>query len=170
MHDEMCNDIILKSLPKSYDEFVRNFCENALTPSLPELLNILRVEESSRAWVKATQSVKTSPSSSKGGKKCEKSQQSKAAKEKAKGKDKVQKKKGVITCFHCGNKGHTRGQCHKFIAHIATFRQDSIAVGIPGVFLFEKITYLFNLGTCYLKRFSHFATCCRSREGIDKRA
>ena len=42
----LSQDLILQSLPKSFSQFILNYHMNKLNPSLPELLNMLKIAES----------------------------------------------------------------------------------------------------------------------------
>ena len=46
IEDNLCADIVLQSLPDSFSHFIMNFNMNKLYVTLPELLNMLREEES----------------------------------------------------------------------------------------------------------------------------
>ena len=144
LDNELYTDIILQSLPSSYTQFISNFNMNNLNPSLPELLNILRVEESTRARDKAILAVEDSSSSKvKPTKKIKKKSQQKAKKVKGKGKGaemskKETGKKAAVTCFFCGKKGHIKSQCRKFLAHVATLKENPVAAIASGVFVVEN--------------------------------
>ena len=143
LDNELYTDIILQSLPSSYTQFISNFNMNNLNPSLPELLNILRVEESTRARDKTALLVEGSSCKVKPNKKIKKKPQQKQKTAKGKGKAPEEgedkgKKKAAVTCFFCGKKGHIKSQCRKFLAHVATLKENPVAAVASGVFVVEN--------------------------------
>ena len=124
---ELNTDLILQSLPGSYGQFVSNFNMNKLTPTLPELLNILRIEESTQnKGNSSTLLVDRSSKSSKLKPKRKVQKKTPQAKKTAKkGKKKVEvpkKNKGEgfdinkVECYFCHLKGHMKRDCKKFQA------------------------------------------------------
>ncbi|KAG8381639.1 hypothetical protein BUALT_Bualt06G0142500 [Buddleja alternifolia] len=110
-------DMILNSLPSSFTQFRLNYAMNNKDYSLPELMNELQVAE---GVMRAKGSVNFAQTSGTKAKKWN-------AKKKKKGKNKVatvatniQKKakpeKGK--CFHCGEDGHWKRNCPKYLASL----------------------------------------------------
>ena len=144
LDNELYLDVILSSLPASYIPFISNFNLSEKEPSLPELLNMLRLEESTRKKDSATVLAidTSSPSSSKvkPKKKIKKKNPSPKPNAKGKGKKKAPPaagaaKKADVECYFCHKKGHMKLQCRKYQATLAKKPEGTSA---PGVFVIEN--------------------------------
>ena len=135
---ELSIDIILQSLPPSYGQFLSTFNMNKLKPPLPELLNMLRTEETSRKNLHTpTLLVAKSPGPSKGksSKKIQKKKQpGKKGKAGKKEKGKVPDKSG-IECYFCHKTGHMKKDCRKFLA---TQKAKPGEASASGIFVVEQ--------------------------------
>jgi hypothetical protein len=119
INHELATDLILQSLPESYDQFVMNFIMNDLNKSLTELHGMLKTAELN---IKKTTNILT-VKKGKGFKKVG------TAKGKAdyKGKKKVQVKNvnqqnkvkpgptADQQCFYCKKSGHWKRNCKKYL-------------------------------------------------------
>ncbi|KAK8715605.1 hypothetical protein V6N13_042935 [Hibiscus sabdariffa] len=106
LNDELATDVILQSLPDSFNQFVMNFNMNEINKTLPQLLGMLRTAESNmkKGGSKSVLMVRVAKEK---GKKVAKSKGS--GKTKPKGKDALKPTGGISKdgkCFHCGKTGH----------------------------------------------------------------
>ncbi|PKI48303.1 hypothetical protein CRG98_031305, partial [Punica granatum] len=113
---ELATNLILQSLPNSYNQFVMNYNMNDYNKPLPELLGMLRTTEqdiSKGTPVLMVQGTKKKGKGKKKGKKAKGASQydSGALKPKAKvTKDDY--------CFHCGNSGHWKRNCKIYLEEL----------------------------------------------------
>lgn len=116
MDGELCQDLILQSLPDSFSQFVVNFHMNKMNVSLAELHNMLKTAESNFPSKKSSvlligegstskKRKRTFPKKKKGGEKPNPSK----AKEDPKSKH---------VCFHCNKVGHWKRNCKIYLAEL----------------------------------------------------
>ena len=142
LEKEFCTDIILQSLPPTYGQFISNFNMNKLNPTLPELLNMLRVEESTKKANSAFVVASDSTSGFKPKKKIQKKKQApkkKAGKGKGESNAKEKVSKENVECFYCHKKGHYKVECRKFLA---TQTSKPEAASASGIFVIENFLSL----------------------------
>ncbi|KAK9034063.1 hypothetical protein V6N11_050241 [Hibiscus sabdariffa] len=106
LNDELAIDVVLESLPDSFNQFVLNFNMNEINETLPQLLGMLRTVEGNmkKGGSKSVLMVREAKGK---GKKVAKSKG--IGKTKSKGKEALKTKGGVSKdgkCFHCGKPGH----------------------------------------------------------------
>ncbi|KAK8708635.1 hypothetical protein V6N13_059673 [Hibiscus sabdariffa] len=102
LNDELAVDVVLQSLPDSFNQFVLNFNMNEINKTLPQLLGMLRTAEGNmkKGGSKSILMVREAKGK---GKKVAKSKGT--GKTKPKGKEALKPKGGVSKdgkCFHCG--------------------------------------------------------------------
>ncbi|KAL0408446.1 UNVERIFIED_CONTAM: hypothetical protein Sradi_1779000 [Sesamum radiatum] len=103
-------DVILQSLPPSYNPFIVNYNMNGLEKSIHELINMLVQYEATTHKSESAVLVgeaSTSKAKGKGTRRWNR--------KKGKGKGKVgcsQRSKENVVCMHCQGKGHWRGSVH----------------------------------------------------------
>jgi len=119
LHDDLAIDVILQSLPPSYEPFIMNFQMNGMEKSLSELHGMLKTAEESIK--KSTNHVMVVQKENK------KRKRWTPPKSKGKGKEKVSKdphgsktkaKSGPFPndeCFHCKGKGHWSRNYKKYL-------------------------------------------------------
>ncbi|KAL0278086.1 UNVERIFIED_CONTAM: hypothetical protein Sradi_7296800 [Sesamum radiatum] len=142
-------DVILQSLPPSYDPFIINYNMNGLEKSIHELINMLvQYEATTRMSESSVLVGEASTSKAKGkGARCWKRKKGKGTAvtatastggappvaPKGKGKGKVggsQQSRANNVCIHCHGKGHWKRECPQLLSH-------------PGMFVVE-INMIFN--------------------------
>lgn len=115
---ELAVDLILWSLPSSFDGFVTNYTMNKIDCSLEELVNMLKNFETSIKKEKVVFYVGSSSKTKKGSKSKQKKRNGlKPQKQILKTKKKVvEDKKEEQLCFHCKKPGHWRRNCTEYLA------------------------------------------------------
>src|SRR6185369_11055281 len=109
LHQDLATDVILQSLPASYEPFIMNFQMNGLDKTLSELHGMLKTAEESKKRKRWT------PPNPKGKGK-EKSSGGESSGSKLKPAPKA--KSGPTSedeCFHCHEKGHWSRNCKKYL-------------------------------------------------------
>ena len=121
MSNDLYVDLILQSLPKSFDQFIMNFNMGKNEVMINELVNMLVATESTIKKDKPMILVSTSKAhkgTQKGKKK--KSFSSKGKQPAVQGGG-IKKKKGVdpnVKCFYCGELGHWKRNCKANLASL----------------------------------------------------
>ncbi|CAA0811079.1 Unknown protein, partial [Striga hermonthica] len=124
MDNELYVDLMLQSLPSSFDSFVVNFNMHNMETSLPELVNMLKTAEST---IKKDKPVllfgssfgsKTLKSKKRKGKgKVPNKSNKKANNNKDKNKEKVNPQSNH-ECYYCGKTGHWKRNCKEYLASL----------------------------------------------------
>lgn len=121
MENELYTDLLLQSLPPSFDTFVVNFNMHNMETSLAELVNMLKTAESTMKKDKPVLLVGSSSGSKakkpKKGKKKGKGS-SKPNKLKAKGGVKKVSSQANDKCHYCGKPGHWKRNCKEYLASL----------------------------------------------------
>ncbi|XP_034586584.1 uncharacterized protein [Setaria viridis] len=117
LNDDLATDVVLQSLPDSFEPFILNYHMNGLKKSLTELHGILKTAEASlrktSGHVMTVQKGKKRKHPAMAKKPTESGTSGQASKAKEK-----QKKAGASpddACFHCGAKGHWSRNCKKYL-------------------------------------------------------
>ncbi|KAK8951727.1 hypothetical protein KSP39_PZI004223 [Platanthera zijinensis] len=114
---ELATDLILQSLPDSYEQFVLNYNMNEIDKTLPELLGMLRTAEINMKKAKPASPilmVHKGKSKAKGFKKMKVGPKSHLEPKSSA----LMKKKSTVKegkCHHCGKTGHWRRNCPSYI-------------------------------------------------------
>ncbi|KAK2382606.1 hypothetical protein QL285_070128 [Trifolium repens] len=137
LEQELAIDLILQSLPESFNQFVMNFIMNDMDKTLPQLSAMLRTAEKnmSKGKGKAILLVNSGKFKTKN-KKPNKWMGKGKGKEVAKPKPATHalKPKGGIAkegnCFHCGKTGHWKRNCPKYLEDKKNGIESSNSAGI----------------------------------------
>jgi hypothetical protein len=117
LDDDLAIDVILQSLPTSFEPFIMNYHMNGLKKTLTELHGILKMAEVSLR--KALGHVMTVQKGKKRKRlaKAKKPAESETSKQATKVKEKNKKASPSPddVCFHCGVKGHWSRNCKKYL-------------------------------------------------------
>ncbi|WJX96077.1 hypothetical protein P8452_77325 [Trifolium repens] len=134
LEKELATDLILQSLPDSFNQFILNFNMNDLDKTLPELLGMLRTAE---------QNLKTKGKSILMVSNGNKHHKKQGGKWKGKGVAKPKqtapalKPSGSIVkegnCFYCGKTGHWKRNCPKYLED----KKKGVAPTTSGIFVIE---------------------------------
>ncbi|KAK8593781.1 hypothetical protein V6N12_045855 [Hibiscus sabdariffa] len=135
LNDELATDVILQSLPDSFNQFVMNFNMNEINKTLPQLLGMLRTAESNmkKGGSKSVLMVRVAKEK---GKKVEKSMGS--GKTKPKGKVALKPKGGVSKdgkCFHCGKTGHWKRNCPIYLEDVK--KAKAVGASVSGIYVID---------------------------------
>ncbi|KAK8564677.1 hypothetical protein V6N12_058260 [Hibiscus sabdariffa] len=135
LNDELAADVILQSLPDSFNQFVLNFNMNEINKTLPQLLGMLRTAESNmkKGGSKSVLMVRVAKEK---GKKVAKSKGS--GKTKPKGKDALKPTGGVSKdgkCFHCGKTGHWKRNCPIYLEDVK--KAKAVGASVSGIYVID---------------------------------
>ena len=115
MDGDLCQDLILQSLPDSFSQFVMNFHMNKLDVSLAELHNMLKTAEANLPSKKGSVLMIGASTSTKRKRNWKPKNKKSGEKQPVQPKAKVDpKSKGV--CFHCNKVGHWKRNCKDYLA------------------------------------------------------
>ncbi|KAK8556154.1 hypothetical protein V6N13_064237 [Hibiscus sabdariffa] len=115
---ELSIDVVLQSLPDSFNQFVLNFNMNEINKTLPQLLGMLRTTESNMKKGGYISILMVREAKGKG-KKVAKSKG--VGKTKPKGKNALKPKGGISKqgkCFHCDKPGHWKRNCPIYLEDV----------------------------------------------------
>ncbi|XP_073039145.1 uncharacterized protein [Primulina eburnea] len=115
IHGELSTDILLLSLPASFDGFVVKFNMNKLEASLEELVNMLTKYEATIKKEKPVLLVGSSYGTKKGAPNKGKKRSAPPKKNKP-NKKPTKPDKSEHVCFHCKKPGHWRRNCEEYLA------------------------------------------------------
>ncbi|KAK8680980.1 hypothetical protein V6N13_053388 [Hibiscus sabdariffa] len=118
LNDELAIDVVLQSLPDSFNQFVLNFNMNEINKTLPQLVGMLRTAEGNmkKGGSKSILMVREAKGK---GKKVAKSKG--IGKTKPKGKEALKPKGGVSKdgkCVHCGKHRHWQRNCPIYLEDV----------------------------------------------------
>ncbi|KAK8708412.1 hypothetical protein V6N13_059454 [Hibiscus sabdariffa] len=137
LNDELAVDVVLQSLPDSFNQFVLNFNMNEINKTLPQLLGMLRTAESNmkKGGSKSVLMVREAKGKGKG-KKVAKSKGN--SKTKPKGKEALKPKGGVNKdgkCFHCGKTGHWKRNCPIYLEDVK--KAKAVGASVSGIYVID---------------------------------
>ncbi|KAK8547478.1 hypothetical protein V6N12_031615 [Hibiscus sabdariffa] len=137
LNDELAVDVVLQSLPDSFNQFVLNFNMNEINKTLPQLLGMLRTVESNMKKGGSQSILMVREAKGKGkGKKVAKSKGN--GKTKPKGKDALKPKGGVSKdgkCFHCGKTGHWKRNCLIYLEDVK--KAKAVGASVSGIYVID---------------------------------
>ena len=134
LSQELAIDVILQSLPLSYNHFIMNYNMNEIHKTMPELLSMLRTAEQNLQKSKPSSIMMVHKGKGKGNGK---------GKGKGKGKPKptpqALKPKGGVAkigkCFHCGETGHWKRNCQIYLEDLK--KKKGSETSTSGIFVIE---------------------------------
>ncbi|KAK8694591.1 hypothetical protein V6N13_072139 [Hibiscus sabdariffa] len=135
LNDELAIDVVLQSLPDSFNQFVLNFNMNEINKTLPQLLGMLRTVEGNmkKGGSKSVLMVREAKGK---GKKVAKSKG--IGKTKPKGKEALKPKGGVSKdgkCFHCGKTGHWKRNCPIYLEDVK--KAKAVGASVSGIYVID---------------------------------
>ncbi|KAK8569291.1 hypothetical protein V6N12_007821 [Hibiscus sabdariffa] len=135
LNNELATDVILQSLPDSFNQFVLNFNMNEINKTLPQLHGMLRTAESNmkKGGSKSVLMVRVAKEK---GKKVANSKGS--GKTKPKGKDALKPTGGVSKdgkCFHCGKTGHWKRNCPIYLEDVK--KAKAVGASVSSIYVID---------------------------------
>ncbi|KAK8510298.1 hypothetical protein V6N12_073369 [Hibiscus sabdariffa] len=135
LNDELAIDVVLQSLPDSFNHFVLNFNMNEINKTLPQLLGMLRTAESnmkkggskSILMVREAKEKRKKVAKLKG-----------IGKTKPKGKNALKPKGGISKegkCFHYDKPGHWKRNCSVYLEEVK--KAKAVGVSNFGIYVID---------------------------------
>ncbi|KAK8685710.1 hypothetical protein V6N13_124747 [Hibiscus sabdariffa] len=135
LNDELVIDVVLQSLPDSFNQFVLNFNMNEINKTLPQLLGMLRTAESNMKKG-GSKSILMIREAKRKGKKVAKSKG--IGKTKPKGKNALKPKGGISKegkCFHCDKPGHWKRKCPVYLEDVK--KAKAVVASVSGIYVID---------------------------------
>ncbi|KAK8594308.1 hypothetical protein V6N13_126117 [Hibiscus sabdariffa] len=135
LNNELAIDVILQSLPDSFNQFVLNFNMNEFNKTLPQLLGMLRTAESNMKRG-GSKSILMVCEAKRKEKKVAKSKG--VGKTKSKGKEALKPKGGVSKdgkCFHCGKTRHWKRNCPMYLEEVK--KAKAVGASVSGIYVID---------------------------------
>jgi len=115
LDDDLATDVILQSLPASFEPFILNYHMNGLKKSLTELHGMLKTTEASLRKTPGHVMTVQKGKKRKRPAKAKKPTESRTSRQASKAKEKKAGASPDDACFHCGVKGHWSRNCKKYL-------------------------------------------------------
>ncbi|XP_052885251.1 uncharacterized protein LOC128293778 [Gossypium arboreum] len=164
---ELATDVILQSLPDSYNQFVLNFNMNEIDKTLTQLLSMLRTAENDMKKVGPKPILMVRNNKGKGKAKVPTKPKGKGKPNLGKGKATLKPKGGVSkegNYFHCGVTGHWKWNCPIYLEEIKKAKASGTsALGIYVIDINLSTTTFWVLDTSCG---SHICTSDRDYKGV----
>ena len=172
LHDDLAVDVILQSLPPSYEPFIMNFQMNGMEKSLSELHGMLKTAEESIK--KSTNHVIVVQKENK------KRKRWTPPKGKGKGKEKVSKdpqgsktkaKSGPSPndeCFHCKGKGHRSRNCKKYLEDLKNKKGSETSASGMNVINITEINIAMSSSESWVFDTGSMIHTCKSLQGLQR--
>ncbi|KAK9033244.1 hypothetical protein V6N11_018279 [Hibiscus sabdariffa] len=135
LNDELAIDVVLQSLPESFNQFILNFNMNEIEKTLPQLLGMLRTAEGNmkKGGCKSVLMVREAKGK---GKRVAKSKG--IGKNKPKGKEALKPKGGVSKdgkCFHCVKTRHWKRNCPIYLEEVKMAK--AVGASVSGIYVID---------------------------------
>ena len=172
LHDDLAVDVILQSLPPSYEPFIMNFQMNGMEKSLSELHGMLKTAEESIK--KSTNHVMAVQKENKTRKRWTPPKGKRKGKEKVSNDPRGSKTKAKSSpspndeCFHCKGKGHWSRNCKKYLEDLKKKKGSETSASGMNVINIIEINIAMSSSESWVFDTRSMIHTCKSLQGLQR--